>query len=136
MRGFLGKIKSMGKQSISTVKGLAPRRYQSPNVPLSAIRRYARLVAKQFNPEKIVLFGSYAYGTPHESSDVDLMVVMPASNEINQSVKIWRALEAPFSLDLFVRTPEKTRRRLQEGDWFFLEVFEKGVVLYEKRTAK
>jgi predicted nucleotidyltransferase len=85
-----------------------------------------------FEPEKIILFGSYANGAPHEDSDVDLMVVMPAANEINQSVRIWRALAAPFSLDLFVRTPEKLRRRLREGDQFLREVIEQGKVLYEK----
>jgi predicted nucleotidyltransferase len=122
----------MVKQGRSAVKKLPPRQYQSPNVPFSAIRRYARQVAERFKPEKIILFGSYAYGTPHEDSDVDLMVIMPAWNEISQSVRISRALDAPFSLDLFVRTPEKLRRRLAEGDWFFREVVEKGKVLYAK----
>ena len=108
------------------------KRYESPNVPLAAIRRYALKIADRFRPEKIILFGSYAYGRPNRDSDVDLMVVMPAANEINQAVRIWRSLDAPFSLDLFVRTPEKLRRRLQEGDWFLREVTEKGKVLYEK----
>ena len=123
-------INRMTKRS-GTIMNL-PVRYESPNVPLSAIRRYARRVAKRFKPNKIILFGSYAYGTPNRDSDVDLMVIMPASNEINQSVRIWRALDAPFSLDLFVRTPEKLHRRLQENDWFLREVVEKGKVLYAK----
>src|SRR5216684_1555509 len=123
-------INQMAKRSGTIMNSGPPVRYESPNVPLSAIRRYARRVAKRFKPDKIVLFGSYAYGTPHQDSDVDLMVIMPASNEINQSVRIWRALDAPFSLDLFVRTPEKLRRRLQENDWFLREVVEKGKVLY------
>jgi hypothetical protein len=42
-----------------------PYRYPSPNVPLAAIRRFARQIAERFHPEQIVLFGSYAYGTPH-----------------------------------------------------------------------
>ena len=53
-----------------------PYRYASPNIPLTAIRRYARLIADGFQPDKIILFGSYAYGTPHEESDVDLLVIM------------------------------------------------------------
>ena len=60
-------------------------------------------------PDKIILFGSYAYGQPHESSDVDLLVVMPAYDETNQAIRIINALEAPFSLDLIVRTPGNNR---------------------------
>ncbi len=41
-------------------------RYLPPNIPLSAIRRFARRIAERFDPEKIILFGSFAYGTPHE----------------------------------------------------------------------
>jgi hypothetical protein len=51
-----------------------PYRYASPNIPLAAIRRFARRIAERFQPDKIVLFGSYAYGTPHNESDVDLLV--------------------------------------------------------------
>jgi predicted nucleotidyltransferase len=41
------------------------------------ISSFARQVARQFNPQKIILFGSYAYGKPTEDSDVDILVVMP-----------------------------------------------------------
>ncbi len=55
------------------------KRYcQGADIPMRVIRRYARQIAKQFHPEKIILFGSRACGTPHEDSDVDLLVVMPA----------------------------------------------------------
>ena len=43
----------------------------------SYIRKYAAQIARQFRPEKIILFGSYAYGEPTEDSDVDLLVIMP-----------------------------------------------------------
>ena len=72
---------------------------------MRAIRRFARRIAEKFQPEKIILFGSYAYGTPHNESDVDLLVIMPCRNTIDQAVRIDCALEAPFSLDLIVRTP-------------------------------
>jgi predicted nucleotidyltransferase len=73
-----------------------PRRYRPPNVPMRVIRRCARQIAERFAPEKIILFGSFAYGKPHADSDVDLLVVMPAANEINQSNRRCLALEAPF----------------------------------------
>jgi uncharacterized protein len=107
-------------------------RYSSPDVPLSAIRRFAKRIASRFDPDKIILFGSYAYGHPHEGSDVDLLVVMPAYDETNQAIRITNALEAPFSLDLIVRTPEALKRDWQDGDWFLREVLAKGKIIHEK----
>ena len=110
-------------------------RYSSPNIPLAAIRRFARQIGTRFQPERIILFGSYAYGTPHEESDVDLLVVMPTTNSIDQSLRITLAFDAPFSLDLIVRTPQKLSRDLRDGDWFLREVVAKGKVLYEKANS-
>jgi predicted nucleotidyltransferase len=111
-------------------------RYHSPDIPMSAIRRYAHQIAERFQPEKIILFGSYAYGQPHEWSDVDLLVVMPAYDEVNQSIRIMNTLKSPFSLDLIVRTPERLRRDWEDGDWFLREVLAKGRVLYEKADGE
>ena len=93
----------------------------------------SRQVAEKFHPEKIILFGSYAYGKPHEESDVDLLVIMPTRDVTAQSLRILSAFERPFSLDLIVRTPWQVKRGLQEDDcdWFLREVMEKGKVLYE-----
>ena len=95
-----------------------------------AIRKLAP-DSQEFRPEKIILFGSHAYGVAHADSDVDLLVIMPARNMIDQSVRIRRATEHPFPLDLIVRTPESVRRRIQDGDWFLREIVSKGKVLYE-----
>jgi predicted nucleotidyltransferase len=110
-------------------------RYLPPNIPMFAIRRFARRIAERFDPERIILFGSFAYGTPHQDSDVDLLVVMPAYDEINQSIRIILAFEPVFPLDLIVRTPQRLRRRLTEGDSFLQEVTTKGILLYEKNDA-
>lgn len=101
---------------------------------MSAIRRFARQIAERFKPDKIILFGSYAYGVPHEESDVDLMVIMRTRNNIDQSIRIEREFERQFSTDIHVRTPYQIKRGLKEGDcdWFLREVMEKGKVLYEK----
>jgi predicted nucleotidyltransferase len=111
-------------------------RYHSPNVPMSAIRRYARQIVEKFQPDKIILFGSYAYGQPHEWSDVDILVDMPARNQIDQAIRIIHALDAPFPLDLIVRTPKRLQRDWEDGDWFLREVLAKGKVLYEKSDGK
>jgi predicted nucleotidyltransferase len=106
--------------------------YRSPDIPMAAIRRFAQQIGERFQPELIILFGSYAYGQPREGSDVDLLVVMPAANQINQAIRITLAFEPPFSLDLIVRTPAKLRRGLEEGNWFLRDIVSKGKVLYEK----
>jgi predicted nucleotidyltransferase len=108
------------------------RHYQSPSIPMAAIRRYARQIAERFHPEKITLFGSYAYGTPHQDSDVDLLVIMPARNPHDQAVKIRWELPAPFAMDLLVRTPKDLKWRLEERESFYTEITTKGKVLYEK----
>src|SRR6266851_4165629 len=108
-----------------------PYRYASPNIPMAAIRRFARRIAERFQPDKIILFGSYAYGKPHEESDVDLLVIMRTKNAIDQSIRISLAFERPFSIDLIVRTPKQIERGLKDDDWFLREIVEKGKVVYE-----
>lgn len=103
---------------------------------MSAIRRYARQIAARFHPEKIILFGSYAYGTPTPDSDVDLLVVMPTRNQLEQAVRIDEAIEERgFPLDLLVRTPKTLTERLRWGDSFLHEIMTRGKVLYEKAHA-
>ncbi len=99
-------------------------------IPRTVIQDYACRIAEQFEPERIILFGSYAYGKPHRDSDVDILVVMPAADEINQAVRILEKTNGCFPLDLIVRTPENLRWRLEEGDWFLREVIARGTVLY------
>ncbi|MBI1833119.1 MAG: nucleotidyltransferase domain-containing protein [Planctomycetes bacterium] len=103
---------------------------------MPAIRRYARQVAERFKPDKIILFGSFAYGEPNEDSDVDLLVVMPCPNEISQAIRIRTALDAPFPMDLIVRTPKRLRQRIKENCWFLRDITEQGKVLYDKRNGK
>ena len=89
-----------------------PRWYRGAAIPRRLISRFASEVAEQFHPEKIILFGSYAYGKPHADSDVDILVVMPAKNELDQAVKICLTVPYQFPLDLLVRTPENLAWRL------------------------
>src|SRR5438128_7116887 len=121
----------MKKKLATPVAYVQPYRYPSPNIPLTAIRRFARQIAERFRPERIILFGSYAYGKPHNESDVDLLVIMPAYDVINQAIRIDLAFERQFSLDLIVRTPKQIERGLKDDDWFLREIIEKGKVLYE-----
>src|SRR5271157_4894549 len=122
----------MAQKAHKSAPDRLPRWYRGPEVPMSVIRRFARDVAKQFHPDKIILFGSHAYGKPHADSDVDILVVMPARNASDQAIKIDRVTEPQFPLDLIVRTPKTITWRLKEGDSFLREVMARGKVLYEK----
>ena len=96
------------------------------------ITRFARDLAKEFHPQKIVLFGSYAYGQPGTSSDVDLLVVMPLDgNPVDKSVEMRLKLRPRFPLDLLVRSPRMIRKRLAMGDGFVRDILDRGKVLYE-----
>jgi predicted nucleotidyltransferase len=123
----------MAKQPPTANGYVQPYRYPSPHIPLAAIKRFARRIAERFQPEKIILFGSYAYGRPHNESDVDLLVIMPAYDVVAQAIRISGAFERLFSHSIIVRTPQQIERGLREDDcdWFLREVMEKGKVLYE-----
>jgi predicted nucleotidyltransferase len=125
----------MANKRTNKVEVKPARWYRGADVPLRVIRRFARQVAERFRPDKIILFGSYAYGTPHADSDVDILVVMPARNQIDQSVRISLDIDPPFPLDIIVRTPKNMKWRLEEGDSFLREIVSKGKVLYEKADA-
>ena len=112
------------------------RWYRGADVPKSVIRRFAREVAERFLPEKVILFGSHAYGKPHEDSDVDILVIMPCRNQLHQAFKIHDTLRPPFPVQVIVRTPYNMRWRLAEGDDFLQEITSKGKVLYEKEDAR
>src|SRR5216110_3846310 len=105
----------MSRKRTTTSKSQTARWYRGADIPLRVIRRFARAVAEKFRPEKIILFGSYAYGTPHADSDVDILVVMPARNQHDQAVKIRWEVPAPFPMDLLVRTPKRIESWLKDG---------------------
>ena len=99
---------------------------------MRVIRRFACQVAEQFQPERIILFGSYAYGKPHADSDVDILVVMPARSQRDQAFKIHWKIRPPFPLDIIVRTPKNMKWRLEERKSFLTEIVSKGKVLHAR----
>ena len=101
-------------------------------IPQAAIDNVVRQIAEKFKPNKIILFGSYAYGKPTQVSDVDLLVVMDSSIKENQlSVTIRKAIDYHFGLDLIVKTPKSLSSRIELGDFFLKEIMQKGKVVYE-----
>jgi len=112
----------------------APNVTQRRRIPMRAIHAVAKQIAEKFQPEKIILFGSYAYGKPRPESDVDLLVVMETSlRERQQRLEISRALSPrPFALDIIIRTPQQLEERIALGDVFLREAITQGKVLYER----
>lgn len=90
-------------------------------------------IVREFAPRQVILFGSHAYGTPTEDSDVDLLVVMdiPEAEATRQAVAIRQRIPRRFRMDLLVRTPREISYRVAHNDWFLREVLERGKVLYE-----
>lgn len=95
------------------------------------------IIVRDFQPEKIVLFGSYAEGNPTPDSDLDLMVVMPfEGSPLKKAIAILHHLNILAPIDLLVRTQEQVQQRLQMGDSFMRNVLERGKVLYEADHAR
>ncbi|HET9135870.1 MAG TPA: nucleotidyltransferase domain-containing protein [Candidatus Kapabacteria bacterium] len=106
-------------------------------ITIEQIRAYADRIVKEFDPERIILFGSFASGIPTVDSDVDLMVVMPFSgNSVTKSADILRRTAPTFAIDLLVRSPESIDRRLEMGDSFIREIIATGKPLYEKANGR
>jgi predicted nucleotidyltransferase len=97
----------------------------------SKILQWSQQIAQAFKPEQIILFGSYAYGQPTDSSDVDLLVIMPFKGQpFRQAIKILTQANPDFAVDLLVRTPAQIQQRLDWNDFFIHEILDKGTVLY------
>ncbi|MBN1670314.1 MAG: nucleotidyltransferase domain-containing protein [Kiritimatiellae bacterium] len=101
------------------------------------IRRFVTAVAKEFSPEKVILFGSYAGGRPTEDSDVDLLVIMRHSKRnVEQALEIDRKIDRSFPLDLIVRPPQEIHRRLALRDMFVQTIVRDGKILYERSHSR
>lgn len=97
------------------------------------IQRVADQIAREFLPERIILFGSYSRDQADADSDVDLLVVLPfEGSPFRKSLEILRSVNARFALDLLARRPDDTRRRYLEGDPLIREALDHGRVLHER----
>jgi uncharacterized protein len=98
------------------------------------IRDVSEQIAREFVPERIILFGSYAYGTPTEHSDVDLLVVLPFEGKpYRKAAEIAAAVHEGFPLDIVVQRPDDVDRRYRERDPLIRDAIDRGQVLYDRR---
>lgn len=95
------------------------------------IKHVVAKIAKEYKPEKVILFGSYAWGTPSPDSDVDLFVVKKTENVLDLSRKIDASIfPRSFPIDLLVYTPAQVEQRTKIGDFFIEDILNSGIVLY------
>jgi predicted nucleotidyltransferase len=101
------------------------------------ITAISRKIAECFNPEKIILFGSYAWGKPDKDSDLDLFVIMESTERpIKRAASLRRVLKDRYvPMDILVRTPDELKHRLNIGDPFIRKILRDGQVIYARDSA-
>lgn len=97
------------------------------------IRKVAAEIGERFQPDRVILFGSWARGHAQPDSDVDMLVIMDyAGSSVDESLRLLKAVNEKFSIELLVRSPKEVERRVQLGDVFLREILQEGKVLYER----
>ena len=96
---------------------------------------YLQVLVERIHPEKIVLFGSYAYGQPDMHSDFDLLVIRRGiASEKESNLEIRRAFDAisgvPPPFTILSKTPERIADRLGVHSPLYEDILEKGLVVY------
>jgi uncharacterized protein len=100
-------------------------------VALSDIQRFATEVGREFLPERVILFGSYANGQAQSESDVDLLVVMSEEvSGVRMAAEIITRLKPTLPVELIVRSSRQIRERLLLNDYFLREILTSGKELY------
>ena len=91
---------------------------------------------KEYKPQRIILFGSYAYGNPTEDSDIDLLILKNTNKRrVDRFVQVKRIIYNPkckIPISPLIYSPEELEERLRIGDGFIEEIILKGTILYEK----
>jgi uncharacterized protein len=89
-------------------------------------------ITAECQPERIILFGSYAYGTPGEDSDIDILIIVDHGDSgPKKAAEILNRINPRIPVDLIVRTGDEIKDRLQADDFFLAEIMNHGRVLYE-----
>jgi predicted nucleotidyltransferase len=100
------------------------------------IKRLVQVIAQKYRPEKIILFGSYAYGKPDKDSDIDLLIVKKTKKSFFDRLYEVRRIASEsrrgYPFEPVVLTPREVKERLEIGDQFFEEVMNKGKILYAR----
>ena len=96
------------------------------------IKKIVEQIVKNYKPEKIILYGSYAYRKSHKDSDIDLFIIKKTKEpRTKRHLKVDRILlNRDVPLDILVYTPQEIKKRLSLGDFFIKDIIQKGKTLY------
>lgn len=99
------------------------------------IRKIRNQIVKNYNPQKIILFGSFAFEKQNPNSDVDLLIIKETKKDHYKRIPEVRAClhNINQAFDILVMTPREIEKRLKLGDFFIEEIMKKGEVLYERK---
>src|SRR3989338_5614693 len=105
-----------------------------PEATKTELKKIVRQVVDAYRPEKIILFGSYAYGRPDADSDLDLLIIKKTSERfIERWINVRQIVsdtKRSIPFEPIVLTPDEIKERLAIGDQFLEEIIKKGEVLY------
>lgn len=100
------------------------------------LTRIAYVLVKKYKPQKIILFGSHAWGKPDRDSDIDLLIVKHTKkSRVDRSVEVQRmlyGLHEGIPVEPLVLTPSELQRRSRMGDPFIAQILKAGRILYGK----
>ena len=101
------------------------------------LQKQIALAIEALEPEKIILFGSQAYGATHQDSDIDLLVIKNIPPEKVKEFrllvrkKLWEKFKGQGKgFDVLVDSPDRIEERISLGDLFYDEIIKKGKVIY------
>jgi predicted nucleotidyltransferase len=98
------------------------------------LSRIIEVIKREYDPERIILFGSMAVNKVHEWSDIDLLIIKKTSKRlIERTLEVGRLVQPKVGIDLFIYTPEEYELLLKERSSFLLSVLKTGETVYEKR---
>ncbi len=105
-----------------------------PTVTDDLLTRMVQKIVEAFHPEKVILFGSRAWGTPRQDSDVDVFVIMESDlTPARRSAEVSLACRPRgLVVDFLVKTPAEVDHQLKIGDPFLRRILEQGRVLYAR----
>jgi predicted nucleotidyltransferase len=87
----------------------------------------------EYDPERIILFGSHARRDADEYSDLDLVVIKETEERFLDRLKrVYEIMQPDFALDILVYTPQEFADMLEKGNPFLERVLEEGVIIYER----
>lgn len=104
---------------------------------MQQLSKVVRRIVEEYKPERIILFGSYAWGKPTRDSDFDLLIIKRGKKDfLVEQQKVRRIINGEVAADILIHTPKEVNQRVRWGDFFFQDIIQKGRYLYEKANSK